>query len=686
MVKQHWKAFVHTLQRHPLSLTLIALIFAMFSIRYWVLIFFTILFIVYYRKHIIYSLFICGIILFCRVMLNLHEIDEDFEGNGLITEIRYYDNVQVNTLSTKYHKFIFFSQRHAYDVGHYVYVEATYRPSIHKTRPFGFDERNYHLGQNIDGSLDVSYIEPIEQRFSLMTLRYDLLRRVETLKSSSIIKALWFGEDDALNTTLLSSLNILFLFKVTGLHIYTFLRILKKYFITNQKVYDMVYLFVLLFFWYLQAWHVTIFRYIILWLIYRVLKRFNIKLHAVLVLLIAFNIHIILSPYLIFNDGFIIGYTIVLFIRVLRPLISLKGSFYYWILSTHIAFILSIWTHEINIMSLILMPLYVFLMSGILFLGTIVVMIIPLFDTSFNQLYISFIRILEVVDLIDLKIYVQALSSIFLMCLLIGLFWMMYSKRYIHLVMKMYMIMLIFLLSFISFQVSRRTTIYMLDVGQGDGLVIQSQGCITVVDAFEGVSETLRGLGTYEIDYLFLTHNDLDHTKEKDELIKTYKIDYKLTAPFQDIPGFSSISASHEIECGDVYIKPLISFIDYEDDNSNSLVLKLYIQNYEMLLMGDATKETEKDLIRTFKKELPSDILKVGHHGSYTSTSEAFLNIVKPQYALISVGRDNYYGMPHQEVIKRLRDIHSFIYRTDLFGTIQLEFTSQGLKILTYAP
>ena len=121
----------------------------------------------------------------------------------------------------------------------------------------------------------------------------------------------------------------------------------------------------------------------------------------------------------------------------------------------------------------------------------------------------------------------------------------------------------------------------------------------------------------------------------------------------------------------------------YDDENDNSNVVYFNYNNYKFLLMGDAGIEVEKDLIEKYNLS-DIDVLKVGHHGSGTSSSEEFINNIVPKYSIISVGKNNKYGHPNKEVLNRLENTK--IYRTDKQGSIMFKIKNDKLKIETCVP
>ena len=122
---------------------------------------------------------------------------------------------------------------------------------------------------------------------------------------------------------------------------------------------------------------------------------------------------------------------------------------------------------------------------------------------------------------------------------------------------------------------------------------------------------------------------------------------------------------------------------DYGNENDNSSVIYTELNNHKFLFMGDAGVEVEEDLIEKYNLQ-DIDVLKVGHHGSKTSSSEEFIDNITPKYSIISVGKNNRYGHPNKETLDNL--VNSKIYRTDLDGSIMFKIKNKKLKIETCSP
>ncbi len=235
-----------------------------------------------------------------------------------------------------------------------------------------------------------------------------------------------------------------------------------------------------------------------------------------------------------------------------------------------------------------------------------------------------------------------------------------------------------------------------IDVGQADSILIRNQDEVMLIDAGtneagETVVNYLQNLGITKIDYLIGTHPHEDHIGGLDDVINHFDIGQiympkieTTTKTFEDVLDaietknltVTSPNRGDEIELGQAEGEFMTEPILDEDNlNVSSLVLRLEFGNTSYLFMGDAEEENEKTI--NWPK---TDVLKVGHHGSSTSSSESFLEQIQPKYAIIMAGKDNSYGLPTQETIDKLNNIGCEMFRTDEDGTIQM--TSDGNTIL----
>jgi competence protein ComEC len=224
-----------------------------------------------------------------------------------------------------------------------------------------------------------------------------------------------------------------------------------------------------------------------------------------------------------------------------------------------------------------------------------------------------------------------------------------------------------------------------IDVGQGDSTLIQTHHgkCNILIDSYNNL-DYLESLGTNHIDYIFISHFDKDHVSTLNDIIDDYKVkmiyysEKSVTEEYIKNDNWINLNAGDELNIEGVRISVLGPLKDYNSLNLNSLVLKIYINSNTFLFTGDINEEVEFELIDIYGSQLKSDVLKVAHHGSESSSTIDFVNAVSPKICLIGVGKDNKYGHPNGEVIKRLKQLGIKIYRTDECGEIFLQINKKG--------
>lgn len=234
-------------------------------------------------------------------------------------------------------------------------------------------------------------------------------------------------------------------------------------------------------------------------------------------------------------------------------------------------------------------------------------------------------------------------------------------------------------------------TVYFFDVGQADcTLIISNRESMLIdtgdIETQDKVLQYLDNVGINKIDYLVLTHPHADHIGGAPDIIKNYDVENILmpnktttTKIFERVLDAIS-EKGNEItvpkqgdtyEIGDGTFTILTNQdIDWGDDlNYSSLILKVSFGDVDLIFTGDADKEIEENVLSS-NADVSAEILKVGHHGSYTATCDNFLNTVNPEYAIILCGKGNSYGHPHDEIIQKLEQNNIKYYRSDLNGTI----------------
>ena len=255
--------------------------------------------------------------------------------------------------------------------------------------------------------------------------------------------------------------------------------------------------------------------------------------------------------------------------------------------------------------------------------------------------------------------------------------------------------------------------LYMIDVGQGDSFLLISKNQSMLIDTGgtmdfnrdksmkqEQVNRGkytvtfLHQLGLSKLNYMIITHADYDHMGEAINLVNNFKVEKVIfnCGTFNDLEKelikvldkkkikYYSCIKELDINNNKLYF---LQTGEYDNENDNSNVIYTELNGYKFMFMGDAGVEKEKDILDKYNIS-DIDVLKVGHHGSKTSSSKTFIGEINPKYGIISVGKNNRYGHPNKEVLKTLNN--SKIYRTDKQGSIMFKIKNNKLKIETCSP
>ena len=583
-----------------------------------------------------------------------------------------------------------------------------------------FDYKKHLYRNKIFYLFKADKIELISKNTRLRySIKQKMIKHIDNIgKSTSYVKALVIGNDDEFKESIADSYQfngVSHLFAISGSHI-TFLSIIILWFLKRIRVEEnkryYIVIFILIFYMFLTDYAGSVMRSVVFFSLLSLNKMYYFHIKTINILQLTLFVLLIFKPSLLYDVGFQFSFLISLYLVKYQPFISsIKNYIKQTFIISLIAFLVSIPIcinnfFQINLLSPIINVLFVPYVSFILF----PLSFLCLLFTFLDNLIFLFVIVLENISLYlsTLKIGEIILAKPPFIIILIYYFLIsvginkMTVKKYFYLIP---LVILIFIHSNINY-FSRYPYLVFIDVGQGDSIfislphnkgnvLIDTGGKISFEQPWQQKNNTykigkdtiipfLKSIGIKKLDYLILTHGDADHMGEALNIVKNYnveqvvfnsgslvKLEKELIVELDKLNiNYDFLKRGDVISIGEVEMHCLNPSRDI-NENDNSIVLYLKIFKHTILLTGDISSNIEEDIILAYPK-LKVDILKVGHHGSKTSTSEKFINTIKPKYAIIPVGRNNRFNHPSEIVINRLRSNDVKILQTSTNGSIKI--------------
>lgn len=560
-----------------------------------------------------------------------------------------------------------------------------------------FNYKKYLYNKKIYYIIEASKIDKIQNNNNhIYTIKNLLYTRINSLKSSNYIKALLFG-DNKLDKEIKTSYQIngiSHLFSVSGFHINFITSIIYFYLdrVTYNKKIKYITVDIFLVLYLLLCNTTSLLRCTVMNILLSINHLLKLNIKKIDIVLLTLILCIIINPFIIYDIGFIYSYTISFFLILYKNKYKTNNKLLKIIYISLISFLVSLpiniyTSYEINFLSIILNIIIVPIVSLILLPLSLLTLIFPILD---NILYLI-TSILEKISLYtsNINIFKQVLSkpSIILIIIYYLVIILILSKN------KHYYLILILLIFHKTIPLyNSNLEVVMFDVGEADSMLIStpSKKVNILIDTGRGIDINniiiyLKSIGISKLNYLIITHGDEDHIGGALYLIDNFKVDNVILNKGDytelEVELITHLKNKNIKYTNNINKIPLLGSYMYllntkkfSNENDNSIVTYFEYQKYKFLFMGDSSSKTEEYLINNYNLTNIS-FLKVGHHGSNTSSSPLFINKITPKVSLISVGRNNFYHHPNKEVLTNLSN--SVIYRTDINKSIKIKINNK---------
>ena len=490
------------------------------------------------------------------------------------------------------------------------------------------------------------------------------------------------------------------LFAISGMHISLLVliitKILKLFKFNEYKRFKITSI-ILFMYLLLVGFSPSILRGVLFYFLFTINNVYYFYIKKINLFILIISIALLINPNYVYDLGFLYSYSISLSLLIFSD--YLKGNYFISLLkvsliSNLVSIPITLYSfNQINLLSILYNLFYVPFISFIIFPFTLIILFIKPLEPLYNLL----INILESTSLFLSNINIFKLTfkelSIFIYIIyFIIIFIFLFRKK------KIYLYIFLFLL-IIHFFIPSGNYVEFIDVGQGDSTLININNKSILIDTggnknkdiyYYNLSPILKKNGIKKINYLVISHGDFDHCGEAINLVNNIKIEKvifncgeynnleKEIIKVLDKKHIQYYSCIKELNIDNNNKLYFLQTKEYDNENDNSNVIFVELDGYKFMFMGDAGVNKEKDILDKYNIS-NVDVLKVGHHGSRTSSSKEFINEVNPKYGVISVGKNNRYGHPNKEVLDTLKD--SKIYRTDKQGSIMFSIKNKELNI-----
>lgn len=596
---------------------------------------------------------------------------------GLVIQVQKKDNYQRYTVKYGFHNVHVYTNE-TLNVGEVITMNGIFKRYGSDQFKGDFSPQDYYKSKFIEGVFYQPKITVINRIWTPYNMHADLVEYVDTLPPATqvFVKSLVLGVFESDHKAQISNVGISHLFVLSGLHVSVWILLLnallgflpKKMRLSIQTGLLFGYLWVTLF-------PISLIRAVGQYLIFEWLnvnQNHYTRLDAFSFIGIGM---LIWNPSFMFNIGFQLTF-MVSFLFIVGDLkdqfiATLKAQTWVLPITTQIQ------TYLFPIAFLVtpfFIPLFTYLLLPLAWIS----LSRPMGEVL-NPFFELIIKIILFIETDAIRFQIPKITGVFA----IGYWWLWLliqkQKTRMDKAIKIGLLVLYVMLFPKHKLLSPVGKVTFLSVGQGDTTIIERphSTCTIVVDAFGDVVDYLKLNHIQTVDYLIITHGDTDHDRETNAIISQLDVKHLVLSNHHDASQYLTaqthlkrVSAGDVLYCGDIELNILSPHRVYPSSNDGSIVIHTTIDETTYLLTGDIEYAAEQTLLNLQNYNLKADVLKVGHHGSKSSTNLAFLKAVSPKYAIISAGVDNHFGHPHTSVLNRLSTEGIIIYQTNIHQTI----------------
>lgn len=666
-------------------------IFILVSISFWyIIIAIPYLYYIYKKQlkliKIIFLIFI--IYIGCIFIFNISSIKENDSYNvTVIKDIKVDEYTSfLGKINYQYVK-VYFDEDIQIKPGDNLIIFGDLNIPVKSTIPKTFDYKNYLKSQNIKYTVFAKDVEIKNSSFSIYLFPFYIEKYIDNFQplSGGYIKTFILAEKTDIDLdvkTQINQIGISHLFAVSGLHIailvLTMDNLLKKTKL-KQVIKENIIMLLLLSYLVITSFSPSVTRASIMYILLIMNKRYNLEFSSLDILSIIFVFLLFLRPYYYYDAGFLLSFLVTFTILFSNSILKEKSKINQLFLISFIAFIMTIpivlkLNYQINLLSIILNVIFLIYVTYIILPLSYITFLLPFFDRInyiFIKLFEWILGLVSKVDSLIIQLYFpNELSIIIYYIIIFSLLVSLETKTRIK--ENILALFLFVFLIYFSPYFDMRKSVSFIDI-YGDSTLIRDSfnRCNILIDTgdyddYDSLINYIKGKNIRRIDYLIISHFHSDHYGESQDLLNEFNIITVISK--HNISEYEN----KNITCGSItmYIYPF----EYEElnENNNSILMSIFINDKHYLFTGDIELSRELDFIS--KYDLDIDYLKVPHHGSITSSTRQFIDGLDPEEVFIIVSTKNQHGHPHINVISRYEQMSIIINRTDLMGTIEVYY------------